>query len=184
MSLQAKYHGELSQDDFRRFTFYCNQNNNYDNDAKSAENFGQTDDDVRIGLKAIARIKGNQIGKNFMVGLSSYVNGDIEIRESVLIGPHAIIFESNHTFILDEQQFDNRSDPVAGKLILVDYRRSKSFTPGKSSEYKLCFGLCPVESKMTVWSLSNNMKPGIISNDSLLASSELLTINALSRCCM
>ena len=81
MSVQAKHGGELSEEEFRKFTLYCNQSNNYDDDTERARILGQTNQDVRIAPGAIVRIKGNQIGKNSFVGLYSYVNGDIQIGE-------------------------------------------------------------------------------------------------------
>lgn len=120
MSVQAKHGGELSDEEFRKFTLYCNQSNNYHDDTKRAEILGQTNEDVRIAPGAIVRIRGNQIGKSSFIGLYSYVNGDIQIGENVLIGPHASIVGSNHTFNPEEQQFSGRSDPIAGKVVIED----------------------------------------------------------------
>ena len=90
-SVQQAHGGELTDEEFRKFTLYCNQSNNYHDDNKRAEILGQNGEDVRIAPGAIVRIRGNQIGKSSYVGLYSYVNGDIEIGENVLIGPTANI---------------------------------------------------------------------------------------------
>jgi len=52
--------------------------------------------------------------------LYSYVNGDIEIGENVLIGPTANIVGSNHVFNPDDDCFSSRSDDVAGKVVIED----------------------------------------------------------------
>ena len=54
MSVQAKHGGELSDEDFRKFTLYCNQSNNYHDDTQRAKILGQTNEDVRIAPGAIA----------------------------------------------------------------------------------------------------------------------------------
>ncbi|PWQ93714.1 acyltransferase [Leucothrix arctica] len=120
MSVQKKHGGELSDDEFRKFTLYCNQSNNYEDDTKRAEILGQTNEDVRIAPGAIVRIKGNQIGKKTYVGLYSYVNGNIEIGENVLIGPHANIVGSNHVYNPIKDDFSGRSDEAAGKVVIED----------------------------------------------------------------
>lgn len=120
MSVQKIHGGELSDEEFRKFTLYCNQSNNYHDDTKRAQILGQNGEDVRISPGAIVRIKGNQIGKKSYIGLYSYVNGDIEIGENVLIGPHANIVGSNHVYNPDDDMFTGRSDEVAGKVVIED----------------------------------------------------------------
>ena len=120
MSVQQKHGGELSDEEFRKFTLYCNQSNNYHDDTKRAEILGQTGQDVRIAPGAIVRIRENQIGKKSYVGLYSYVNGDIEIGENVLNGPTANIVGSNHVFNPGDDCFSSRSDDVAGKVVIED----------------------------------------------------------------
>ena len=120
MSVQQKHGGELSDEEFRKFTLYCNQSNNYHDDTKRAEILGQTGEDVRIAPGAIVRIRDNQIGKKSYIGLYSYVNGDIEIGENVLIGPTANIVGSNHVYNPDDDFFSSRSDDVAGKVVIED----------------------------------------------------------------
>ena len=120
MSVQKKHGGELSEEEFRKFTLYCNQSNNYHDDTKRAEILGQTGEDIRIAPGAIVRIKGNQIGKNSYIGLYSYINGDIDIGENVLIGPHANIVGSNHVYNPVDHFFSGRSDSIAGKVVIED----------------------------------------------------------------
>ena len=50
MSVQQKHGGELSDEEFRKFTLYCNESNNYHDDTKRAEILGKTGDDVRLSL--------------------------------------------------------------------------------------------------------------------------------------
>ena len=120
MSVQQKHGGELSAEEFRKFTLYCNQSNNYHDDTKRAEILGQTGEDVRIAPGAIVRIRGNQIGKKSYIGLYSYVNGNIEIGENVLIGPTANIVGSNHVYNPQDDFFSSRSDAEGGKVVIED----------------------------------------------------------------
>jgi len=89
-------------------------------ETKRAEILGQTGEDVRIAPGAIVRIRENQIGNKSYIGLYSYVNGDIEIGENVLIGPSANIVGSNHVYNPDDDFFSARSDEVAGKVVIED----------------------------------------------------------------
>ena len=118
MSVQQENGGELSEEEFRKFTLYCNQSNNYHDDTKRAEILGQTGEGVRIAPGAIVRIKENQIGKKTFVGLYSYLNGDIQIGENVLIGPHVSIVGSNHAYNPEADDFSARSDETAGKVVI------------------------------------------------------------------
>lgn len=120
MSVQKKHGGELSDEEFRKFTLFCNQSNNYHDDTKRAEILGQTNEDVRIAPGAIVRVKGNQIGKKTYIGLYSYINGNIQIGENVLIGPNANIVGSNHVYNPVDDIFNGRSDEVAGKVVIED----------------------------------------------------------------
>jgi len=56
MSVQQKHGGELTDEEFRKFTLYCNQSNNDHDDTKRAEILGQTNEDVSIAPGAIVRI--------------------------------------------------------------------------------------------------------------------------------
>ena len=120
MSVQQEHGGELTAEEFRKFTLYCNQSNNYHDDTKRAEILGQTAQDVRIAPGAIVRIRENQIGRKSYIGLYSYINGNIEIGENVLIGPTANIVGSNHVFNPEDDFFSSRSDDEAGKVVIED----------------------------------------------------------------
>ena len=120
MSVQQQHGGELSDEEFRKFTLYCNQSNNYHDDTTRAQILGQTGEDVRIAPGAIVRIRENQIGKKSYVGLYSYVNGNIEIGENVLIGPTANIVGANHLYNPDDDFFSSRTDDDEGKVVIED----------------------------------------------------------------
>lgn len=120
MSVQKKHGGELTDEEFRKFTLFCNQSNNFHDDNRRAEILGQTGEGVRLAPGAIVRIKGNQIGKDSYIGLYSYINGDVEIGENVLVGPHVSIVASNHLYDPEDDYFSARSDEVAGKVVIED----------------------------------------------------------------
>lgn len=120
MSVQEQFGGELSQEEFRKFTLYTTQSNNFEDDNCRANILGFVNERVRIAPGAIVRIGENQIGKSSYVGLYSYVNGDVSIGENVLIGPHASIVASNHVYLADDDYFSGRSDIEKGKVVIED----------------------------------------------------------------
>lgn len=120
MSVQQQHGGELTAEEFRKFTLYCHLSNNQKDDSQRAQILGFTQKDVRVAPGAIVRIGANQIGRNSYVGLYSYVNGDVELGENILIGPHVSIVASNHVYDPVDDCFSARSDKVAGKVVIED----------------------------------------------------------------
>lgn len=120
MSVQQKFGGELTDEEFRKFTLYTTQSNNYEDDTTRAQILGFIEDNVRIAPGAIVRIGDNQIGNHSYVGLYSYVNGDVSIGANVLIGPHVTIVASNHLYNPTSDQFSDRTCPIAGKVTIKD----------------------------------------------------------------
>ncbi|MGX9416859.1 acyltransferase [Vibrio sp. RC27] len=118
MSVQKKHGGELSDEEFRKFTLYCHKSNNYLDDNKRAEILGHLAEDVRIAPGAIVRIKENQIGKKTYIGLYSYINGNVQIGENVLVGPHVSIVAGNHLYDPQDDYFSARTDE--GKVTIED----------------------------------------------------------------
>jgi acetyltransferase-like isoleucine patch superfamily enzyme len=120
MSVQSKHGGELSDEEFRKFTLYTTQSNNFEDDTQRAQILGFTGDRVRIAPGAIVRIGENQIGTNSYVGLYTYINGDVTIGRDVLIGPHVSIVASNHLFSPNTDSFSDRSCPIEGRVVIGD----------------------------------------------------------------
>ena len=120
MSVQKKFGGELTDEEFRKFTLYTTQSGNFEDDNTRAKILGFVNDKVRIAPGAVVRINDNQIGVNSYIGLYSYVNGDVEIGENVLIGPHSSIVASNHVFSPVDDCFSDRSDLSKGKVVIED----------------------------------------------------------------
>lgn len=120
MSVQQKFGGELSEEEFRKFTLYTTQSNNFEDDTLRATIIGFTNEGVRIAPGVIVRIGENQIGRHSYVGLYSYVNGDVTIGENVLIGPHVSIVASNHLYDPTTDHFSDRSCTTQGKVTIED----------------------------------------------------------------
>jgi acetyltransferase-like isoleucine patch superfamily enzyme len=120
MSVQKKFGGELSDEEFRKFTLYTTQSANFEDDNSRATLLGFTHERVRIAPGAIVRIGDNQIGKKSYIGIYSYINGDVNIGENVLIGPHASIVASNHLYSPIDDCFSGRSDLAKGKVVIED----------------------------------------------------------------
>lgn len=120
MSVQQKFGGELSEDEFRKFTLYTTQSNNFEDDNARAQIVGFTNEGVRLAPGAIVRIGDNQIGTNSYVGLYSYINGDVTIGSNVLVGPHISIVASNHLYDPTTDHFSARSSLEKGKVSIED----------------------------------------------------------------
>lgn len=120
MSVQKKFGGELTDDEFRKFTLYCTQSNNSDDDSTRAKILGFTNNKVRVAPGAVIRINQHQIGEHSYIGLHSYINGDVTIGKNVLIGPHVSIVASNHLYDKNTDCFSDRSNPEKGKVIIED----------------------------------------------------------------
>jgi acetyltransferase-like isoleucine patch superfamily enzyme len=88
----------LSEDEFARFTRYCNASDNEIDNANRACVLGFTGGNVRVAPGAIVRIGSNQPSENVFIGLYCYGNGDVTIGENVLIGPHCSITAGHHAF--------------------------------------------------------------------------------------
>ncbi|PSW12236.1 acyltransferase [Photobacterium rosenbergii] len=120
MSVQKRFGGELSEEEFKKFTLYTTQSNNFEDDNTRAQILGFQNEGVRIAPGAIVRIGDNQIAKNSYVGLYSYINGDVSIGENVLIGPHVSIVASNHLFDPTTGHFSARTCLEKGKVVIED----------------------------------------------------------------
>ncbi|MGR5066423.1 acyltransferase [Photobacterium sp. DNB22_13_2] len=120
MSVQQRFGGELSEEEFKKFTLYTTQSNNFEDDNTRAQILGFHNEGVRIAPGAIVRIGDNQPAKNAYVGLYSYINGDVTIGENVLIGPHVSIVASNHLFDPATDHFSARTCLEKGKVVIED----------------------------------------------------------------
>jgi len=118
MSVQIQHGGELTEQEFRKFTLYtCNSNNALDDKAR-AKILGFPDN-IRIAPGAIVRIDdNNHIGCNAYIGLYSYINGDVSIGDNVFIGPHASIVASNHLYSPETNSFSDRTDLHRGRVVI------------------------------------------------------------------
>ncbi|GEA59633.1 acyltransferase [Vibrio comitans] len=120
MSVQKRFGGELTDEEFRKFTLYTTQSNNFEDDNARAAIMGFNNEGVRVAPGAIVRIGDKQIGDNSYVGLYSYVNGDVTIGKNVLIGPHVSIVASNHLYDPTTDHFSARSSLEEGKVEIQD----------------------------------------------------------------
>lgn len=118
MSVQQKFGGELTDEEFRKFTLYTTQSNNKQDDEARAQLLGFTNENVRIAPGAIVRIGENQIGPRSYIGLYAYINGDVIINEDIFIGPHVSIVAGNHVFDLTTNCFSGRSSWKKGKVVI------------------------------------------------------------------
>ncbi len=120
MSVQKKHGGELTEEEFRKFTLYTAKSNNALDDIYRAQILGFTNEKVKIAPGAIVRIGNEQIGKNSYIGLYSYINGNVSIGEYVLIGPHVSIVASNHLYDPESNYFSGRTSLDTGSVVIED----------------------------------------------------------------
>jgi acetyltransferase-like isoleucine patch superfamily enzyme len=105
----------LTREEFARFTRYCNQSDNSQDNLNRARALGIPGENVRIAPGAIVRLKDlARIGRNSFIGLYCYVNGDVTIGADVLIGPHCSITSNNHIYDPATASFSgNRGAPIS-----------------------------------------------------------------------
>lgn len=108
----------LSEENFARFTRYCNASDNDIDNANRARVLGFTGRNVRIAPGAIVRIGENQPGDNVFIGLYCYVNGDVTIGANVLIGPHCSITAGHHAFDPVKGWFAARTAKEANPIVI------------------------------------------------------------------
>ena len=105
----------LTPEEFAKFTAFCNRSDNERDNVNRARLLGLTSENVRVAPGAIIRLHHNgKIGRNTMIGLYTYVNGDVSIGENVLIGPHCSITSNNHVFLPAQKWFGaNHGAPIS-----------------------------------------------------------------------
>jgi acetyltransferase-like isoleucine patch superfamily enzyme len=108
----------ISSDEFERFTRYCNQSDNLEDNRRRAQILGFTGVDVKVAPGAIVRIRDRQPGNNVFIGLYTYINGDVTIGNNVLIGPHCSITAGHHQFEAATASFSGRT-PAADNPIHI-----------------------------------------------------------------
>ncbi len=108
----------ISDEEFERFTRYCNASDNREDNERRARLLG-FGDGVQIAPGAVVRIGSNPIGRNSFVGLYCYLNGDVRIGENVLIGPHCSLPAGNHRFDPETGSFATKRD-VARPITIGD----------------------------------------------------------------
>lgn len=108
----------LTEEEFRKFTDYCNRSDNRQDNLNRAKILGFTEPGVMVSCGAIIRIGSNQIGKNSFVGLYCYINGDVTIGENCLIGPHCAITAGHHAFDPETQWFSARTAQHENAIVI------------------------------------------------------------------
>lgn len=99
----------FNEQTFSDFTRYINLADNAHDDMLRAEQLGLGGRGNMAAPGAIIRVRDkNSIGANIFFGLYCYVNGNVEIGDNVLIGPHCSITAGHHKFDPATQSFSAR----------------------------------------------------------------------------
>jgi acetyltransferase-like isoleucine patch superfamily enzyme len=104
----------LTREEFEKFTIYCNKSDNILDNMNRAKILGITAEDCMVlpGCEVRLGPKGH-IGKRVLLGLYSYINGNVVIGDHVLIGPHCSITSNNHVFSPEKGWFaNNKGEPI------------------------------------------------------------------------
>lgn len=99
----------VSEEEFERFTRYCNASDNAADNERRARLMG-FGGGVQLAPGAIVRIGKNPIGEKSFIGLYAYINGDVRIGRHVLIGPHCSLPAGNHRFDPESGSFATKRD--------------------------------------------------------------------------
>jgi len=83
---------------FEAITRYTNLADNNEDNLRRAEVMGFGGRENRILPGAVVRIKPENVGHNVLIGLYSYVNGEVYIEDNVMIGPRCSLAAGNHKF--------------------------------------------------------------------------------------
>jgi acetyltransferase-like isoleucine patch superfamily enzyme len=111
----------ISDDLFADLTYYCNQSNNNPDDTHRAELLGLGGRDIKVAPGAIIRVPKDQIGRNVVIGLYSYLNGNVTVGDNVLIGPHCSLAAGNHKFDPQTGWFSARTEPDGDDSITIGF---------------------------------------------------------------
>ena len=84
---------------FAEMTEYMNRSDNQADNLRRAELLGLGGRNIRVAPGAIIRVKEpEKLGRNLFIGLYSYLNGDVEVGDNTLIGPHCALTAGHHRF--------------------------------------------------------------------------------------
>ena len=110
---------DMNDELFSQFTAYCNASDNGPDNRRRAVALGFTGKDVLVAPGAILRIPREQVGENIFFGLYCYVNGNVTVKNNVLIGPHCSIAAGNHKFDPATGWFSGRTEPDGDDSIVI-----------------------------------------------------------------
>ena len=88
---------EIPDEDFEKYTRFCNEPNNLGYLLKRAELLG-FDKGIMVAPGALVNVPIEKIGEKVLFSFHCYVNGDVTIGDNVLIGPHCSVTAGDHKF--------------------------------------------------------------------------------------
>ena len=88
---------EISDEEFEKYTRFCNEAHNLDYLLKRAELMG-FDKGIMIAPGALVNVPIEKVGRKVLFSFHCYVNGDVTIGDNVLIGPHCSVTAGDHKF--------------------------------------------------------------------------------------
>lgn len=116
--MNLRHDTPLSEEEFRRFTAYCNASDNQEDNLARAKLLGFTEPNVRVAPGAIIRIGSRQPGPGCFIGLYCYINGNVTIGRNVLIGPYCAVTAGHHRFDPATQSFSGRTDESENPIVI------------------------------------------------------------------
>jgi len=111
---------DFSEEQFEMMCNFSLSTANAEYGKRRAAYLGFESEGVRVGPGAIINnVPKEQIGENVLIGMYSYVNGDVTIGKNVLIGPHCCIAAGNHKFDPSTGWFSARTEADGDDQIII-----------------------------------------------------------------
>lgn len=110
---------QLTDEEFLKLTRYCNYIGSGDEHLHRGKLLGYGEKETKISLGAVVRIPPEQMGTDVLVGLYSYINGNVTIGDHVLIGPHCSVVAGNHKFDPKTGCFSGRTEKERDDSIVI-----------------------------------------------------------------
>ena len=111
---------EFTQEEFFKLTGFDSwSSNNREYNFRRAQMYGFEGNDVQVQPGAIVHCPIEQVGKNVLIGLYSYIAGNVTIGDNVLLGPRTSLAAGNHKFDPKTGYFSARTEPFGDDSIVI-----------------------------------------------------------------
>ena len=107
--------------EFDTYVGLTSKTDNLVDNRRRAELLGLGGREIAVAPGAIIRTPLEQVGKDVIIGLYSYINGNVTIEDHVLIGPHCSVTAGHHKFDPATGYFSARTEKDYDNSITIGY---------------------------------------------------------------